>query len=194
MIWRRQVRKHAFRPISQRWTFWASSKPKAGPRVTAKSKRSPGGRAGELSPKSSILDTRTACGVTRTPSYANGSAMSNGARPGVRRSMPTTPIRTMSSNAYVINGSSPLMRGAQKFRLPSNDQFSVKAHKSGYRYIPPDELWPESPEAWPGACPPCEDGSAMRMFWNCVWAATCWAYRAAWIPWKSPSSQPTSCA
>ena len=37
-------------------------------------------------------------------------------------------------------------------------------------------------------------GRPLRICSSCIRAAICWATRAAWMPWKRPSSQPTSCA
>ena len=50
----------------------------------------------------------------------------------------------------------------------------------------------------PGIIPPGPLGSACRpperICSNCTRAAICWATSAAWMPWNSPSSQPTSWA
>jgi plastocyanin len=53
-----------------------------------------------------------------------------------------------------------------------------------YRY------WPEGSPGWPG-----RPGRARRRI-SSSWlrAVICWAKRVAWMPWKRPSSQPTSWA
>ena len=53
------------------------------------------------------------------------------------------------------------------------------------------------PEARPPRCPglPTPGGSApWRICSSWARAAICWANSAVWMPWNSPSSQPTSCA
>ena len=52
-----------------------------------------------------------------------------------------------------------------------------------------------APGAAPAAAGPRPGGSPRRRSSSsCARACICWAQIAAWIPWKSPSSQPTSCA
>src|SRR5699024_2761102 len=69
-----------------------------------------------------------------------------------------------------------------------------------YRYWPvpcsPRSRGPGMPICCAGPCCPgpcCAPGGSARRFctsWFC--AAICWATSAVWIPWNSPSSQPTS--
>src|SRR5690606_41049054 len=70
---------------------------------------------------------------------------------------------------------------------PPSEVHQTTGHRMGQRYRSP----PGSRRVSPLPLPP---ERPLRSFCSCVRAAICWAATAAWMPWKSPSSQPTSCA
>src|SRR6478752_7718622 len=81
--------------------------------------------------------------------------------------------------------------GDQAVRDSDDGRVGEEAHR--YRYWPWPRfeligLLPESADDCPGGNWP------RRICSNCTRAAICWATRAACSPWKTPSSQPTSCA
>src|SRR5882757_7149276 len=77
--------------------------------------------------------------------------------------------------------------GDPRYRLTDRDR---PTRPVGYRYCP---VWP--PPMPSGICwPPMPGGRPLRICSSCWRAAICWANSAVWMPWKTPSSQPTSCA
>jgi prephenate dehydratase len=76
--------------------------------------------------------------------------------------------------------------------LPSPRQDGSVAKRSGSQRYGPELRCGGPCSCWSGGRIP--GGSALRICSSCARAAICCANSVVWMPWNSPSSQPTSCA